>query len=211
MRSHTLPTHTPSAKPESNRGFSLVELSIVLVIIGLLVGSILTGRELIHASELRAVSSQYSQMWVAVNAFKDKYMGLPGDITNATKIWGSEAAPCATTPSSGKLTCDGDGDGLINRYNTGGTSQEDFRFWQQLANAGFISGQYTGVLVTATGGQLRLLRRIRLQARLTAPSGVLAILARPMVLIQASLLVIMAMFFTLVLIMDTTTVQGAEI
>jgi hypothetical protein len=120
-----------------------VELAIVLVILGLLVGGVLTGRSLIRASELRSITTQRSQFFTAVRSFRDKYFGLPGDITNATQIWGTQAG-CPSAASSGTATCNGDGDGRIRYSNTGNTSYESLRFWQQLANAGFISGSYSG-------------------------------------------------------------------
>ncbi|MGB1539971.1 MAG: prepilin-type N-terminal cleavage/methylation domain-containing protein, partial [Rickettsiales bacterium] len=56
-----------------NRGFSLVELSIVLVILGLLTGGILGGQSLIRAAEMRAIATEYDAWKTAVNVFKDKY------------------------------------------------------------------------------------------------------------------------------------------
>ena len=72
-------------------GFSLVELSIVLVILGLLVGGVLTGQSLIRAAELRSVSTEYSRYVASVHTFRDKYFALPGDMTNATQFWGTAA------------------------------------------------------------------------------------------------------------------------
>lgn len=132
----------------SKRGFSLVELSIVLVILGLLTGGILAGQSLIRAAELRSVSTQYQQILSAVQSFRDKYMALPGDMRNATSFWGT-AANCPGTSAQGSTTpatCNGDGDGMIEPTTT--ASNETFRLWQQLANAGLIEGQYSGV----TGG-----------------------------------------------------------
>jgi len=129
------------------QGFTLVELSIVLVILGLLVGGVLAGQSLIHAAELRAVSTEANSYKVALNAFREKYMGLPGDITNATAFWSAEnstPATCKTQPSDGPETCDGNGDGQFV-YN-GGTPDitEEWRGFQQLANAGLIEGKYDG-------------------------------------------------------------------
>ena len=56
-----------------NQGFSLVELAIVLVIIGLITGGILTGQELIRASELNSVASDYNKVKTAINTFQLKY------------------------------------------------------------------------------------------------------------------------------------------
>lgn len=128
------------------RGFSLVELSIVLVILGLLTGGILTGQSLIRASELRAVTTEYQKHVAAVQTFRDKYFAIPGDMRNATSFWGvlnATPATCRTTASTSALTCDGTGDGQL--VDTAG-SIEFHRFWQHLANAGLIEGTYTGTL-----------------------------------------------------------------
>lgn len=80
-----------------NVGFTLVEMSIVLVIIGLLVGGILVARGLIKAAELRATLSQVNQITAAVNTFKLRYNALPGDLTIAdVTAWGF----VPTTPPS---------------------------------------------------------------------------------------------------------------
>jgi prepilin-type N-terminal cleavage/methylation domain-containing protein len=71
-----------------NHGFTLVELSIVLMIIGLLVSGILVGKDMIRAAELRSITSEKDQFQTAVNLFKNKYLGLPGDLSNATAFWG---------------------------------------------------------------------------------------------------------------------------
>ena len=69
--------------------FSLVELSIVLVILGLLTGGILSGQSLIRAAELRSVTTEYSRYTAATYSFRDKYFALPGDMSNAESFWGS--------------------------------------------------------------------------------------------------------------------------
>lgn len=132
------------ADPQTKKAFSLVELSIVLVILGLLVGGVLTGQSLIRAAELRSVTTEYQRYTAAVNTFKDKYFALPGDMTNATQFWGAAhatPATCRDTDSTSALTCNGDGDGAIE---TTGGSREIWRFWQHLANAGLIEGSYSG-------------------------------------------------------------------
>ena len=130
--------------PQHRSGFTLVELSIVLVILGLLVGGVLTGQSLIRAAELRSITTQFNTYVTATQTFRDKYMALPGDMTNATSYWGAAAAgaSCITTAGTGTQTCDGNGDGLIV-YSA--ASIEGFRFWQQLANAGLIEGTYDGI------------------------------------------------------------------
>lgn len=133
------------------RAFSLVELSIVLVILGLLTGGILAGQSLIRASELRSATTEYNQYVSAIQTFRSKYMALPGDMTNAIAFWqAAHATPadCVTTVGTGTQTCNGNGNGLIDN-STG--SNERFRVWQHLANAGLISGTYPGVAGPAGG------------------------------------------------------------
>ncbi|MBN66673.1 MAG: hypothetical protein CMM94_03795 [Rickettsiales bacterium] len=134
-------------------GFSLVELSIVLVILGLLAGSIVIGQNLIHGAEINRTISQTQQYVSATNAFREKYNALPGDMRNATDYWGAAGgggtgAACFTTESFGEATCNGDGDGRIHTP-AGGTgvwaNGETFHAWKHLANAGLIEGAYSGV------------------------------------------------------------------
>lgn len=130
--------------------FSLVELSIVLVILGLLVGGVLSGQSLIRAAELRSVSSDMTRYQAAVANFRDKYFALPGDMANATAFWTAAdptPATCITTASTGTATCNGNGDGIIG--DNGAVCYERHRFWQHLANAGLVEGSFSGVAGSA--------------------------------------------------------------
>lgn len=126
-----------------NSAFSLVELSIVLVILGLLTGGILSGQSLIRAAELRALSTDISKYKTAVYTFRDKYFALPGDIANAASFWGTDSLGC---PSGGGTTgtCNGNGDGMITIWPAANNT-ERYRVWQHLVYAGLIEGSYTGV------------------------------------------------------------------
>lgn len=133
------------------RAFSLVELSIVLVILGLLTGGILAGQSLIRAAEIRSIPEQYSRIAAAIFTFRDKYRAIPGDMPNATQFWGvanADPSLCTTTNSrtlsDPKQTCDGNGDGRASQ-NASTAIYERFRFWQHLANAGLIEGSYSGI------------------------------------------------------------------
>lgn len=126
----------------NKRAFSLVELSIVLVILGLLVGGILAGQSLIRASELRAATAEYQRYNTAVHAFRDRYFAIPGDMNNATAVWGTSTA-CSGASATG--TCNGNGDRLMNSAGAPSVSAELFQFWRQLASAGLIEGSYSGL------------------------------------------------------------------
>lgn len=139
------------------KGFSLVEISVVLVILALLIGSALAGKNLIQSAELRATVSEAEMYRNAAITFEEKYHSMPGDYANATDIWGGPVADCMLTVSNSKETCNGDGDGRVdydaefpNVYLD--TPYEGFRAWQHLANAELISGKFTGAATQMTGG-----------------------------------------------------------
>ena len=139
--------------------FSLVELSIVLVILGLLTGGILGGQALIRAAELRSISSDVAKHTAAIHSFRDKYFALPGDMPNAVRFWGNQAGGTADgvdatcqmldrdNPATGSATCNGNGNGMIGAYAnlTDAGNFETFRAWQHMANAGLVEGSYAGV------------------------------------------------------------------
>lgn len=142
---------------QAKRGFTLIELSIVLVIIGLIAGGVLVGRDLIHAAKMRKVLHTVEGFETAVYSFLQKYDAIPGDMSNATQIWGVDATGgvCPNnfyTPTPKSATCNGNGDGRVGDFTTGWINQYEWaRFWQHLANAEMIPGLYTG---TSTSGGL---------------------------------------------------------
>lgn len=133
---------------ENKQGFSLVELSIVLVILGLLTGGILAGQNLIRAAELRNVSTEFQTYSTAIMTFRDKYLGLPGDLRNAADFWDGNASMtnCLTNAgAAGTDTCNGDSNGFIDNVGSTTVAYESYAIWKQLANAGLIEGSYTGI------------------------------------------------------------------
>lgn len=140
-------------RPKS--AFSLVELSIVLVILGLLVGGVLSGQSLIRAAELRSVAADYARFYTAAQTFRDKYFAIPGDMTNATAFWGDDNANCAdaAVPNGTPGTCNGNGDGLLAFAGAASSTGEIYQFWKQLALAGSIEGTYSGIAGSAAGTQ----------------------------------------------------------
>jgi prepilin-type N-terminal cleavage/methylation domain-containing protein len=145
-------------RPYRLHGFTLIEISIVLVIIGLLVGGVLVGKSLIEASRLRAQISQFEQFDTAANTFRNKYNCLPGDCPNASSFGLSGIISATDTPS------DGNGDKVVNCIglwgggcgnmgeNVGG---ENSSFWQHMANAKLVAPMiYSTSLNFAQPGQL---------------------------------------------------------
>ncbi len=136
-------------------GFTLIELSIVLVIIGLIVGGVLVGQDLIKAAEIRATVGQVEKYNSAVNTFRTKYNGIPGDLLEAQVTAFGLCAGGINCTSGG--TGLGDGNGLIQ--DTAGSTLpvgEPLLFWQQLSVASLVDGSLGTALTTggaiATGG-----------------------------------------------------------
>ncbi len=147
----------------AREAFSLVELSIVIVILGLLVGGILSGQSLIRAAGIRGLMTDAEKYRSAILKFQDEFRATPGDMTNATEYWGAAdgttgiTAACYNNQKSGLATCNGNGNNVMDIYNavTGfydGT--EAYLAWQHLANAGMISGSYSGTALSPGANHL---------------------------------------------------------
>lgn len=122
---------------KDHSGFTLVEISIVLLIIGLIVGGIMVGSEMIAAAYLRKVITQENEFEIAVNAFKAKYNCMPGDCRFADEIFGSICGDASTDQVTG---CNGDGNERIDNFLAG----EYLKFWQHLYLSAMIRGPYSG-------------------------------------------------------------------
>lgn len=108
---------------KNQSGFTLVEIAIVMVIIGLLIGGVLKGQAMIQNAKVKRVVKQADELRAAVNTFYDKYGVYPGDENKA-------AIPPGTDT-------EGDGDGVIE-------ATEDEGLFMDLQLAGLISGSYNG-------------------------------------------------------------------
>lgn len=143
----------------SRHGFTLIEMSIVLILLGFLVGGIVLGRDLILNAQLQTIITDVNRFKNAAKLFKEKYQYLPGDLPTAETMWGPDAGcPDGDTSSNATrvVTCNGDGDGKVRNVSAGTPSTPSFpnnattgyealRVWQHLANARFLEGQYSGV------------------------------------------------------------------
>lgn len=110
----------------------------MLVIVALLAGGIVAGKELVRTSELNRMVSQVTQYKIAMNSFRMKYGYLAGDMPIATRIFGDMGSCNTSEPNGSPGTCNGNGNGLVE-YQTSG-SREGARVWEQLAMAGLVEG-----------------------------------------------------------------------
>lgn len=128
-----------STKTRSEQGLSMVEMSIVMVIIGALVAVVSGGIQLKIAAELRSVMSEIETFRVAIETFEEKYSDLPGDMADAHDYWDDGAGGICGTATE----CNGDGNGTIVLGTA--SDSEAHRFWQHLNLAGIVEGNYTGI------------------------------------------------------------------
>ncbi|HEX6692678.1 MAG TPA: prepilin-type N-terminal cleavage/methylation domain-containing protein [Burkholderiales bacterium] len=130
-------------------GFTLVEIAIVLVIIGLLLGGILKGQEMITQAKIKNVMADFSGISAAYHGYQDRYRRLPGDDNGAAARWTDLAA----------ATDDGNGNGVVAGAYNGAGNIESRNFWLHLRKAGFVAGTgkdqpfnaLTGMLGVQTG------------------------------------------------------------
>jgi prepilin-type N-terminal cleavage/methylation domain-containing protein len=117
-------------------GFTLVEIAIVLVIIGLLLGGVLKGQELITQAKIKNVANDLNGLTAAVYSYQDRYKRLPGDDPGAIRwLIAGVAVPA------------GNGDNVVGgTYELAAGNVESRLFWADLRLAGFIGGDTTTLL-----------------------------------------------------------------
>lgn len=118
-------------------GFTLVEIAIVLVIIGLLLGGILKGQELINSAKAKSFAQDFRTIQTALYGFQDRYKALPGDFSGTrltNSIIGATPTTVTATASNGQI------DGAWDSTSAG---DESCLFWQHLRLAGFLAGPTT--------------------------------------------------------------------
>ena len=129
QRARIMETKTVAKK---QGGFTLIEIAIVLVIIGLLLGGVLKGQELINTARVRALNNSVDGITAAWFSFQDRYRAFPGDYLDAK----------STVNLPGALA-GGNGDGRVN------TPAERGLVWTHLEAAGYITGGYSGAVIAA--------------------------------------------------------------
>lgn len=135
------------------KGFTLVEIAIVLVIVGLLLGGVLKGQELIVQARIKNIANDLNSIAAAIYGYQDRYRKLPGDDDQAASRWGIAAT--------------GNGDGVIGAGalkafpDCAGSDKtaENCLLWQHLRRAGFIAGDAANASAPghAGGGLMQVL------------------------------------------------------
>src|ERR1700675_3512670 len=130
--SHGISKRGIAAMKRTHKGFTLVEIAIVLVIIGLLLGGILKGQEMITQAKIKNIINDFNGVTLAVNTYQDRYRALPGDDLTAAGRWGA-----------GVVSGTGDGkiDGLYNTVSVAAltSAMESNLFWWHLRLGGVVA------------------------------------------------------------------------
>ena len=132
-------------------GFTLVEIAIVLVIIGLLLGGILKGQEMITQAKVKNAIADFSGISAAYHGYQDRYRAIPGDDSNAAGRWtGATVSPTPAEVGNSKLQ---------GKYNSTTDTDESRIWWDHLRRAGFVTGSgftqpfnaFSGMIGVQTG------------------------------------------------------------
>ncbi len=128
----------------SKKGFTLVELAIVLVVIGIILGAVLKGQELINNAKMKRAYNQYREILAAVYTYYDKYGKYPGDDNTASSRWGTGVQ-------------DGNNNGIIDGLTLGCASVstgESCYVWEHLRLANILTGNGRTAPSNAYGGSI---------------------------------------------------------
>jgi prepilin-type N-terminal cleavage/methylation domain-containing protein len=118
-------------------GFTLIELAIVLVIIGLLLGGVLKGQELINSAKVKNLASEMKNIQIYVYSYQDKFKAIPGDDKSAKVHVGA--------------TTNGDGNGQIDgAWNSSTATDESYNFWQHVRLSGLAAGSTDATTTNTT-------------------------------------------------------------
>jgi len=117
-------------------GFTLIEIAIVLVIIGLLLGGVMKGQELINSAKVKNLAADFKNTSLYIYSYQDKFRALPGDDAQAA----SHVSTATTAGGSGTTLGNGRIDGFWDDYAAASNTVESFLFWQHVRLAGIATG-----------------------------------------------------------------------
>jgi len=137
-----------SLKRTRTQGFTLVELSIVIIIIGFLIAGISAGTSLIKQAEVNSVITDLQSYQTSYNNFVLRYGAIPGDMKNADAYF----ANCAATNAN----CDGNGNGIIEPTSTGATADETIAAWRHLSLANMVGAGIAQIGTPASASAITL-------------------------------------------------------
>ena len=121
-----------SKQMKRQAGFTLVELAVVMIIIGLLIGGVLKGQELIGNAQVTSTVSQVKGIDAATSTFRDMYSAVPGDMANpGARLPNCAVAPCSTT---------GDGNGRLATAASAAPAGENLQYFIHLSAADLVTG-----------------------------------------------------------------------
>lgn len=112
-------------------GFTLVEIAVVLVIIGLLLGGVLKGQELINSAKAKSLMNDFRSVSTMVYGYQDRYRFLPGDDPKAVDHLGTGTAATNGTQGNGQIE---------GAWDSAESGDESFRVWQHIRLAGLTTG-----------------------------------------------------------------------
>ena len=130
---------------KNNNGFTLIELSVVILVIALVAGGVVAGKSFIASAKVLSVVSEVGEFRTAVSSFFDKYKSKPGDMSDAYDYFAKGDNSVCGNDNSSATGCNGDDDGAYG-YSNG----ERLKAWKHLSLSGFLSGSYTGVKYSGT-------------------------------------------------------------
>lgn len=124
----------------NKNGFTLIELSIVIAIIGLLAGGVLVGNDMYESYKREQIISEWQQIETAVHTYKLKYNAIPGDHRNAYHFFGGKTGcTSGNNPLSHSTNgCNGSGDKKVQLTNTGGSIRDNRYFFKHLYYAELV-------------------------------------------------------------------------
>lgn len=137
QKSKLAPTVTYLSPGSAQRGFTMVEVAIVLVVVGLVVGGVLKGQEMITNSKLKRMEGDNAGISAAMLSYQDRYRAVPGDDDLADRRF-SIYTDGVNDPAPAQIN--GNGDGVIDGDWMAAPNTETANFWKHLRAAGLVDG-----------------------------------------------------------------------